>query len=339
MIIAAYMGEGRFKGLRNDDAQKLTHVNFAFARVKDGKASIEHWKNSENVCKFIREKGNIKVVLSIGGWGAGGFSPAVATAERLEIFSQSLVDIVNDYGFDGVDLDWEYPCSGTAGIEYSVDDKPNFTAWVALLREKLGKDKIVSMAAGASESCANDLEIDKLVGLMDFFNIMTYDMAGWSLSRGEPSPLRGSVEYTSHHTSLYESEISHSMYGDKAMRLYEAAGIPREKLILGAAFYSRIFKNVDGINCQSDGEVPGFSGGYPDTLAKVEEAGGLLYDEKAEAPYAYNAKERTFITFDNERSLKAKHKYAKSQGLGGVMFWEYSCDDENSSLVSALALG
>jgi chitinase len=324
MIIAAYIGEGRFKGLRNDDAQKLTHVNFAFAVVKDGKASVAHWKNSENVRKFIREKGHIKAVLSIGGWGAGGFSPAVATAERREIFAQSLVDIANDYGFDGVDLDWEYPCDGSAGIEYSPDDKPNFTAWVALLREKLGKGKIVSMAAGATKSCVNGLEIDKLVGLMDFFNIMTYDMAGWSLS--------------SHHTSLYESNISQSMYGDKAIRMYESAGIPYEKLILGAAFYARIFKNVDGINCQSNGEPPGFSGGYPDTMIKVKEAGELLYDEKAEAPYAYNSRERTFITFDNERSLKAKHKYAKFQGLGGVMFWEYSCDDENSSLLSALAL-
>jgi chitinase len=302
----------------------LTHANFAFARVKDGKASVAHWKNSENVRRFIRGKGHIKAVLSIGGWGAGGFSPAVSTAERLEVFTQSLVDIVNDYGFDGVDLDWEYPCSGAAGIEHSPDDKPNFTAWVALLREKLGNGKIVSMAAGASEGCAKSLEIGKLVPLMDFFNIMTYDMAGWALS--------------SHHASLYESDISRSMYGDKAIRIYEAAGIPCEKLILGAAFYSRIFKNVDGINCQTDGVPPGFSSGYPDTMAKVKEAGGLLYDEKAEAPYAYNAKERTFITFDNERSLRAKHKYAKSRGLAGVMFWEYSCDDKDSSLVNALAL-
>jgi len=324
VIVSAYIGQDRFTGLRNDDASKLTHVNFAFALVKDGKASVSHWKNGENVRRFIREKGSIKAVLSIGGWGAGGFSPAVATAERREIFAQSLADIVNDYGFDGADLDWEYPCDGSAGIEFSPDDKPNFTALVSLLREKLGKDKIVSMAAGASESCVRSLEIDKLVPLMDLFNIMTYDMAKWSAA--------------SHHTSIYESDISHSMYGDKAIKLYREAGVPKEKITLGSAFYARIFHNVDGINCAANGEAPGFSGGYPDTMAKVNAAGGLLYDEKAEAPYAYNAKERTFITFDNERSLKAKRKYVKTEGLAGIMFWEYSCDDSQSTLLNAVAM-
>jgi chitinase len=323
MIISAYMEEGCFTGLRNNDAEKLTHVNFAFAVVKDGTASVAHWKNGENVRRFIREKGPIKAVLSIGGWGAGGFSPAVATAESREVFSRSLTDIINDYGFDGVDLDWEYPCDGVAGIEYSPEDKPNFTALVALLREKLGKDKIISMAVGAGEKYPKDLEIDKLVGLMDLFNIMTYDMAKWSLS--------------SHHTSLYESDISHSMYGDKAIRLYREAGVPRDKIILGSSFLARIFKNVDGINCGANGEPPGFSGGYPDTMARVNAAGGLFYDEKAEVPYAYNAKEKTFITFDNERSLKAKRKYVETEGLAGIMFWEYSCDDDRSTLLNALA--
>jgi chitinase len=68
-------------------------------------------------------------------------------------------------------------------------------------------------------------------------------------------------------------------------------------------------------------------------MAQVEAAGGLSYDEKAEAPYAYNTKEKTFITFDNPRSLKAKHGFVKNKGLAGLMFWEYSCDDEQSTLL------
>ena len=325
MIVSAYIGEGRFTGLRNDDASKLTHVNFAFARVVDGKASVAHWRNPDNVRKFLKEKGHIKAVLSIGGWGAGGFSPAVATAEKRDVFAQSLVDISNDFGFDGVDLDWEYPCDGSAGIEYSPDDKQNYTAWVAALREKLGSGKLLTMAAGASESCCKSLEIEKLVKLMDLFNIMTYDMSARTL--------------TAHHTSIYESDISKSMYGDKAIKIFNDAGIPKEKITLGAAFYARIYKNVEGINCPTSGEIPEWSGGYVDTMKRVEAAGGLSYDEKAHAPYAFNSKEKTFITFDNERSLKEKHKYAKKEGLAGVMFWEYSCDDEHSTLLNALSKG
>ena len=319
MIISGYISENRFNGLRAGDDKILTHVNFAFAVVKDGKGSVDHWKNGNAVRAFLKNKGHLKAVLSVGGWGAGGFSPAVATADGREKFAKSLVDIVNDYGFDGIDLDWEYPGDGMAGIEFSPQDKPNFTATVKLLREKLGPAKIVSMAAGAMQNCIDNLEIDKLVPLMDLFNIMTYDMASWSL--------------TSHHTSLHESDISHSMYGRKAIAMYEKAGIPCEKLTLGCAFYARVYKGVDGINIPTDGNPPGFSGGYADTMAQVEAAGGLSYDEKAEAPYAYNAKEKTFITFDNPRSLKAKHGFVKSKGLAGLMFWEYSCDDEQSTLL------
>ena len=321
MIVAAYIAEGNFKGLRPGDAERLTHVNFSFAVVRDGKGSVAHWKNSDAVREFTRNKGHIKAILSVGGWGAGGFSPAVATPESREIFAQSLVDIVNDYGFDGIDMDWEYPCDGIAGIEYSPEDKPNYTALTQLLRDKMGPDKIVSMAAGAMQSCVESLELDKLVKLMDFINIMTYDMCPWD-----------SVNY---HTALYTSDTAKNRSGHHGIEMYEKAGVPRDKLTLGCAFYARIYRGVDGHGAPAEGP-PGFSGGYADTMTQVEAAGGLQYDAQAEAPYAYDAKEKAFITFDNPRSLKAKMAYVKETGLAGIMFWEYSCDDENSTLLKNL---
>ena len=318
MIVSGYISENRFSGLRLGDEKRLTHVNFAFAVVKDGNGSVDHWENTEAVRAFLKNKGSIKALLSVGGWGAGGFSPAVATAEGREKFAQSLVDIMDDFGFDGIDLDWEYPCDGIAGIEFSPEDKPNFTLAVKLLREKMGSGKVLSMAAGALQSCVDNLEIDKLVGPMDLFNIMTYDMASWSC--------------TGHHTSLYESDISHSMCGDKAIRMYEKAGVPHEKLTLGSAFYARVYSSVYGMNVPSDGNPPGFSGGFADTMSRVKAAGGISYDEKAEAPYACDVAKKSFITFDNERSIKAKREYVKSKGLAGIMFWEYSCDDDGTLL-------
>ena len=321
MIVAAYIAEGNFKGLRPGDAGRLTHVNFSFAVVKDGKGSVAHWKNSAAVREFTRNRGHIKAILSVGGWGAGGFSPAVATPEAREIFAQSLVDIVNDYDFDGIDMDWEYPCDGVAGIEYSSDDKPNYTAFIQLLRDKMGPDKIVSMAAGAMQSCVESLELDKLVKLMDFINIMTYDMCPW--------------DKVNYHTALYTSDMAQNRSGHDGIKMYEKAGVPRDKLTLGCAFYARIYRGVDGHGAPADGP-PGFSGGYADTLAQVEKAGGLQYDTQAEAPYAYDAREKAFITFDNPRSLKAKMAYVKDTGLAGIMFWEYSCDDEDSTLLKNL---
>ena len=323
MIVSGYIADWGFKGLRPGDEKRMTHVNIAFALVKDGKCSVSHWNNDDKIRAFLKDRGSIKAVLSVGGWGAGGFSPAVATAESREIFAQSLVDTANEYGLDGVDLDWEYPGVPAAGIEHSPEDSPNYTELVRLLRKKLGPDKIVSMACGASQKCADALEIKKLAKMMDLFNIMTYDMCPWNR--------------VSHHTALYASDITDNSSADEAIKRYEAAGVPREKLTLGAAFYAREYKNVDGLNASvSGGGHPGFSGGYVKTMQKAEQAGEILYDEKAEAAYAYDAKERTFLTWDSERSIKAKVEYVKKQGLAGIMFWEYSCDDGNSTLLKAM---
>ena len=322
MTVAGYIHVGRgFNGLRKGDESRLTHVNFSFAVIRDGLGSVSHWENTDVIRDFMKNRGNIKAILSVGGWGAGGFSNAVATKEGREKLTDSLVDIINDYGFDGIDLDWEYPANDSAGIDASPNDTVNYTLWVELIREKIGQNKILSMAAGAGKIFADALEIKKLVLLMDFFNIMTYDMCPWN--------------ETGYHTSLYPSDICKNRSGSEAMQVFLDAGIPKEKLVLGAAFYGRIYKDVDGLGKKAT-TPPGFTGGYVKTMEMVEQAGGYLYDEKAEAPYSYNEKERTFITFENEKSLKAKVKYVKEQNFLGIMFWEYTCDDENSTLLKAI---
>jgi len=322
MIISAYIGEGRFNGLRKGDKKILTHVNFSFAVVKDGIGSVDHWTNGEKIREFMENRGHIKAILSVGGWGAGGFSDACATEDGREKLAQSLVDIMNDYGFDGIDLDWEYPGIGDAGIDYSPNDKKTYTAWVKLIREKIGNTKLLTMAAGAFQGCIDNLEIDELTELLDYFNIMTYDMSHKS--------------HSCHHTSLFASDLSQSMNGDKAVRLYEAAGIPLDKLVFGAAFYARIYSGTQGLNTPYDGEIPAWSGGYADTMAKAALADEILYDEKAEAAYAYDSNNHTLISFDNPRSLKAKCDYARERGMLGIMFWEYTCDDEHSTLLNAM---
>jgi len=312
MITLAYIVADKFNGLRKGDAQRLTHINFSFAIVKDGKASVEHWKNSNKIRAFLKNRGNLKVSLSVGGLGAGGFTPAVANAKSREVFAQSLVDIMNDFRFDGIDLDWEYP-----------DDKEKYTVLVSLLRGKMGSQKLLTMAAGALESCVKDLELEKLSELMDFFGIMTYDMMSQSV--------------VSHHTSLYASDISPTMYADKAIQLYHEAGVPKEKLLLGSAFYARVFNNVDGINCLTDGMPSTYlSGGYTGIQSFIEKAGDFSYDEQAQAPYVYDALKKALITFDNPRSIAAKVDYVRREKLAGIMFWEYESDDENSTLLKAI---
>ena len=322
MLTAAYIFEERFEGLRPGDEHRLTHLNVAFALVKDGKASVAHWKNPELIRKLIERKGSMKVVLSVGGWGAGGFSTAVSTAAGRDIFADSLVKIVDNYGFDGVDMDWEYPGSGVADIDFSPDDKVNYTEFIKVLRDKL-PSKLITMAAGAFQEAINNLEIPKLVELMDFINLMTYDLLDF--------------ERVSHHTALHPSSQSSSISAAEAVELYHNAGVPHNKLVLGAAFYGRVYNNVAGLDKVADGSVPGFlAGGYAAVMEQAERAGGISFDQEAQAPYIYNAEERTFITFDNPLSLAAKCAYILELGLLGIMFWEYNSDDERGSLLKAI---
>jgi len=322
MIIAAYLQESNVLNFRQSDKERLTHVNFAFALVKDGRGSVDHWINKEGVRKFIKEKGHLKVILSVGGWGAGGFSPAVSTAEGRELLAQTLVDINNDYGFDGIDMDWEYPCDDIADIEASSDDKVNYTLFMELLRQKLGNDKILSMAAGGMQRCVDNLELDKLMKVMNFINLMTYDMCPW--------------DKVGYHTSLFSTEECPNS-GDAVARMYETAGVKRSQLVLGAAFYARIYPNVDGLGCEVNGAPLFGEGGYTKLQTRIGmDESGYEYDEKAEAPYIYDTHTREFITFDNPRSLMEKMKYVKSTGLGGIMYWEYSHDDDKSTLLKAM---
>jgi len=321
MIISGYISAGSFKGLRPGDADRLTHVNWAFAVVKDGLGSVAHWKNGDAIKEFNKNKGHLKSILSVGGWGAGGFSNACLTAEGREAFAQSLVDIANDYGFDGIDMDWEYPGIPAAGIDASPDDKYNFTELIRLLREKQRPGAVVSMAAGSMQKCIDNLELDKLLKYMDFINLMTYDMCPWN-----------KVGY---HTALFKSDKIDNKYGDAAVELFTNAGWPAERLTMGAAFYARNYVNVDGLGGEFPGPHPGWAnyGG----IAEKSKATGIPieYDEKAETAHVYI--DREFFSFDNPRSLKAKIDYIRERKLAGIMFWEYACDDENSTLLKAIA--
>jgi chitinase len=326
MIISAYIPEWGFDGtLRPGDAGRLTHVNFAFAKVADGKGSVAHWRNGEHIKSFNKNKGHIVSILSVGGWGAGGFSDACLTPQGRDILAQSLVDIAVEYGFDGIDMDWEYPGMDAAGIDASPDDKVNYTDLIRLLREKQKPGAVVSMAAGASAECAKHLELDKLLKYMDFINLMTYDMCPWN-----------KVGY---HTALYPSETIECANADAAAKLYEQAGWPRDRMTLGAAFYARNYKDVDGIGAKTSGEQkhPGwvnFSDAYAQGRAVP---GDIQYDEKAETAWFYDPATREFLSFDCPRSLRAKKKYARETGLAGVMFWQYYGDTQDSMLLKALA--
>ena len=174
--VIAYCWNDALAGFTREDAQRLTHVNLAFGLIKDGLLDLHLLKYLHLLPKLREWNPEMKIVLSVGGWGADGFSDMAMTEEGRRNFAKSCLDAVEKYNLDGIDIDWEYPCSDAAGIGADPRDKENFTALLATLREYLGKGRIVSIAVGASQRCIADTQMDKVAEIVDYVQLMTYDM-------------------------------------------------------------------------------------------------------------------------------------------------------------------
>nr|WP_068891453.1 glycoside hydrolase family 18 protein [Pedobacter panaciterrae] len=323
-----------FKGLIDTDkiaAQKLTHINYAFVNVKGNRAFLDNLKtDTVNFRKLNLLKGknpDLKIFISIGGWAwSENFSDAVLTDSSRAEFAQSSVDIIKKYDLDGVDIDWEYPARpGEEGNVYRPEDKQNFTLMFQAIRKELdvleketGHKKLLSTAVGGFTDFLRTSEMGEAQKYLDYVNLMTYDL----YTGGGTA---------SHHANLYDSKkIESKSSADKTIKAFIAAGVPASKLVMGIAFYGRNFKIEEGgKKGLGDKVVSGqFGKGY--TMLKdslINKHGYKRFmDKGAKAPYLFNEKNKTFITYEDEQSVKNKCKYVKEHGLAGVMFWEYSSD-------------
>ena len=268
-------------------------------------------------------------MLSLGGWGGCENCSSVFSTELGRIVFAKSVKEVNDYfKTDGLDLDWEYPTiEGFPGHLYQAEDKKNFTELVKILRTTLGNSNELSFAAGGFQKYLKEsVEWDLVMPLVDRVNIMSYDL------------VNGYSKTTGHHTPLFSTKKDEEST-DKAVGYLLKLGIPSHKLVIGAAFYTRTWKEVENINnglYQPGVHIEGVS--FKDFNTLLTEAKGWKYfwDRKAHAPYWYNQKEKMFATSDDISSVKAKTSYALKNKLGGIMFWELALDASRNGMVNAI---
>jgi len=323
-------------------ATSLTHINYAFAKIKDGKPYLSNERDQENLYYLVSLKSvnpQLKVLLSVGGWGGSKyFSDVASTDSSRKIFVINLVILVAMYNLDGVDIDWEYPGQEGANNHYRPEDKWNYSLLLEDLRVALnrmsfmqnGNQKyLLTIAAGADQTWLDHVVIDDIVNIVDYINLMTYDYHGeWE-------------NHTGHLTNLYVPACA--LYGNsinQSVKLFEKAGVPARKLVIGGAFYGRWWRGVKKENnglCQ-DATGPGGSWDYviiADSVMKI--SGYKKYrDKKAKAPYLWNETEGVFVTYDDPLSLAEKVKYVQKKHLAGIMFWEYSGDDKGVLLNAIL---
>ena len=278
----------------------VTHINYAFGHVNstfDG-VRVDNPDRLRAIVALKSVKPSLKVLVSVGGWGSGNFSEMAADQALRESFAASCLALVLEYGLDGIDIDWEYPTSSAAGISSSPDDTGHFNLLIAQLRETLGSELLLTMA---SEAGADFVDFRTVAPLLDFVNIMSYDM-GWNGKE---------------HSALYRSPLSGDCTSDEAVKAHIKAGVPAEKLVMGVPFYGRGAEE--------------FAAGldYREVAAALEAAPGFseCWDETAMVPYIADASGRCVFSYDNVRSLEIKCDYILSKGLKGAMYWDYSGDN------------
>lgn len=319
--VIGYVGKNDLDIVTEKDIKALDVINIAFGHVKDDCVVYEESGKEESLKKIREINPNIKIILSIGGWSAGGFSEAASTKEGRNKFATSSLDIVKKYNLDGIDIDWEYPCVSIAGIKASYDDKENFTLLLKEIREVFDKENkkyMLTIAAGGDSYYTRCTNMEEAQKYLDYVQLMTYDLRG------------GFVVHTGHHTGLYTNMADLSPVStDFAVKCFVDAGVPKEKIVIGVAFYSRMWKGVPNVN-NGLMQMANTTGGYGPSFSEltkdyINKNGYVKYwDDEAKAPYLYNGD--TFISYDDEQSIKEKAKYVNDNDLLGIMYWEYRLD-------------
>lgn len=323
---------GRTTALDSFPVGKLTHLIYSFCHLKGNRLSVDNAYDSLQVKKMVSMKEkypHLKVILSLGGWGGcKDCSPVFATKEGRKEFAQSAKELMEYFQTDGIDLDWEYPAiSGFPGHVFTQGDKKNFTSLLKVLRRELGKKYEISFAAGGFDQYIDSsIEWKKAGRLVDKINIISYDL------------VNGFSTVSGHHTPLY-STPEQKQSTDNAVKRLIAEGVPSEKLIIGAAFYSRFFL-LSETNNNGLYDPARFDHGvsYSRLYDSITEANGFVkyWDIVAEAPYAFNVERKILATYDDSISISVKTRYAMEHKLGGIMFWQLMDDKFSGGLLDVI---
>lgn len=321
-------------------ADKLDVINYAFAKLDPtGAVLFPSPVASQTLATLTglrKLNAGLKIIVSIGGWGADHFSDVALTKGTRQRMADSVAAFVEKYDVDGVDLDWEYPTLPGPGISHRPEDKRNFSLLLETLRTRLdkvgathgGRHYLLTIAAADSEFVAG-IELERVSHSLDWFNLMTYDFHN------------GLTPTTGHHAGLHLSDVAPAddRAGDKAVAQFLAAGVSAKKLNLGVAFYGREFTGVDSAHDGLQQKYAKFvdAPAWHDLVSNFIDKNGFVrhWDAKAQAPYLWNGQTRTFISYEDPESLRAKAAFIKAKGLGGAMYWEQSLD-RNEELLDVL---
>ncbi|MFD8655960.1 glycosyl hydrolase family 18 protein [Streptomyces mirabilis] len=340
-------------------AAKITHINYAFGNVTNGQCAIgdsyadydkaftadqsvsgvaDTWdqplRGNFNQLRELKAKyPNIKILWSFGGWTwSGGFAQAAANPTA---FAQSCYNLVEDPRwadvFDGIDIDWEYP--NACGLSCDTSGAAAYKNLMQALRAKFGTNNLVTAATTADGTSGGKIDAADYAGAsqyVDWYNVMSYDFFGAFNAQGPTAPHSPLTSYSGIPTPGFTTA--------DAIAKFKAKGVPASKLLIGIGFYGRGWTGVtqDAPGGTATGPAPGtYEQGIEDY--KVLKTSCPATGTIAGTAYAHCG--TNWWSYDTPATIGTKMAWAKSQGLGGAFFWEFSGDTSNGELVSALTSG
>lgn len=361
--VVCYLGS--WANYRNGDAKFLiedidpflcTHLMYGFAKLSNNQIAAydsyldlkTNWGLGayERFNNLKKKNPNLSTLIAIGGWNEGStkYSAMAADANARKTFVKSVVDFCLKYGFDGLDMDWEYPAN-RGGVP---QDKQNFITLLKELSEAFEPHGLLLSAAVSAGKSTMDsaYDIPGMAKYMDFINVMAYDLHGsWEKTTGHNAPLYAREE---------ESENEKLLNVDYAINYWISHGAPRSKLVLGMGLYGRSFTlgNPSNTGLGAPATGPGAAGpmtrepgmlGYNEICLSVKNGGWQeVFASKVEAPYAFKGNQ--WVGYDNKKSIEIKTDYLIKEKLGGGMVWSLETDDfrgkcfgENYPLLATLA--
>ena len=319
----------------------FTHMNFAFSFFDPSSFEIVPM-DSNGASLYSRftalksKKSSLQTWISVGGWSftdpgptQTAFSEMTSSSGNRRRFINGLIKFMDTYGFDGIDLDWEYPGADDRGGK--SQDTANYVSLAAELRAAFGTKYGISMTLPTSYWYLQHFDLLGIQKSVDWFNLMAYDLHGiWDAQSKFVGP------YIAPHTNITEIDLG--------LDLLWRSGVDPAKVVMGQGWYGRSFTLKDP-SCNKPNGVCEFTGGAK--AGPCSNAAGILdleeiddiisknslkpiHDEKAAVKWITWDSDQ-WVSYDDTDTFAQKKDFANSRCLGGLMVWAMDQVDQTKS--------
>lgn len=358
-VIAAYYYHSPGMPVSAIPVNRLNDVIYAFAGINSAQqcylpGAAANATDFAALGALKRSHPWLRTEISIGGWGAGGFSSAALTEQSRATFVDSCVNLFfSTYrgDFDGIDLDWEFPVyGGPPNLTSRPADRRDFTLLAQVFRRALNDEGeqmhehlllTAALPAGRLQSGgpydpAKSYQLATVGHIFDWVNLETYDLeVGYAAASGFDAPLRVAPP------DPVPQVIERWNTVATAVDYYQMQGVPADKIVLGEPYFSLGFTVAstadDGLHQKVNGPASAPSWTQIETSLLHNPSWTSHWSRTAQVPWLFDPGTKTFVTYDDPASLSVKSRFARARGLRGVFAWAVDQDDSQHSLTGAMA--